>query len=1743
MSRKIPFAFLLIGILSIAVQSGFAQANPPLNFGNNYFVTGDYVVAGAYGMNSMAAGGYTSGNITIPDGNPGITGTKLVPAGAQIVKALLYWQTIENAGVEPGQPGSGQNGFFRPVFTGGPMTGYAISGVSASNPVSWASSGCSTSQTAKQISTYRADVTNFLPQDANGNVVVDGIVNGIQYGTYQVTLPSNGIFNHTPFTLGATLVIIFRVLSPDYPLNSIVIYDGDFAPAKTSLTMTQTVQGFYDAAINAADFPAGQSSFSRLTHIVGQVQENSNQTVYLNGQALPFLYGGLSSFPSHYVNWDTVTWTFDDPNNPLLAHFPNPVMEDDGHATTKVVPGPTNNGCVSWGAVIFSTTVKNSDRDGLLDVWKKPPNSPLRPGYCDASVNEGVCAPGDANWVDLPGAKMGEKDVFVQLDYMCSSVTGGDRCDTSGANYSFDPRLTIDPSTGKSAVDKVVDAYLAQGIHLHVNPTPNSIHAIPEPTCMDNLSAVPPQLCIFPNQPGVVAWKGDVLFYKNQHVDPDEPAVLTDCTGAAPEGTCVPRFQPAQKDSYHYSLWAHTLGLTNWILQDGSLVSAVQSGPMLTLKTSTKHGLKSYPDPSCMNGRVTIAYAITNQNLNGTFCVSSIGDDYTFTIRAPNSVSVTTYTPNTDPDFAVVSGNALQSGTVSGFSDIGGADSLITLGSWGANGQTWQIKASTFMHELGHSNGLTHGGFYFDSLTSSNHNYTPTVEANCKSNYQSVMNYEFQLALLDTGNVDMNGNPIVTVDYSRQGLTAGLYPAVKTIDEDTSTAAGTLSNLFYPSTIWYTPTPSHGRGSPLKFHCDGTPILDGAVIFYNPGSSSSFSFTAPQDINFDGVIETIGNPLSAPYALRPHNDWADTVNGGVTLAPGINLQQVSAIGSMSSSGSKGFGGGSGSKGLGGGSGSKGFGGGSGSKGLGGGSGSKGFGGGSGASELNVETANAQTFPPRNLRVSSEGVSPRVITLNWAAPAFGQIGAYNIYRSADGINFTLIATINGNPPATTYTDTPRNGPTCNPTGYQYFVTAVLANTNPPQESVPSNTVSTIPPNTTDPLTGCYIVTGPSVAASAVQGSVVPITWTLLDDFYPTSGIVNNLTASTLLAFGPFKHDGACPTSPSGLPITLISGGTPTLQAGTSTFAFSNNQFIFSLDTTTSSISSAGCYFFQLTLDSGQSQQSTALQLLIFVSDNTPHMLPTTLPDGVVGSPYNSNPVQVQEAGGVPPFTWSIDSITPPLPGFSFNPSIDTTTATLSGTPNAPGIYTIVARVTDTNSNYGTQALTLQVRDALFGDLIVVDGTKTANPTAGTVLRVTPTGASGTIAAVSSGQPTGVAVDANTGNIYAAVAPVGVNGTPGVVRVLGPYGAVANPFVSGGVLQNPVAVAVDTSGNVYVGDSKADAIYKFTSLGKQVNASGTATVSPFASLPLSSVLHVRMAFDINGNLIVASDSINGTFGIVEVDQFALATAAKTVLYNTTANAGLTDPLTAVNASAASITSYAISGGVVTFQAVNNFTAGTNVLISDLSPANGQLLTVLSNGSSGTQFSANFNHADVNSTIDMGMATAQPASPTVTYTGTFSPPLPPQSSVTISGFTNAGNNGTFTVQSCTSTQLVVNNANGVIENNPGTATFGIATVGGVATFPDGSIDVADSSMQTVYKITSPGAQNMTIATDISTTNALCCNISGMTNPSQGATLYVTLDQAAQVQEAVPPSTVTNILSAAPLTSPNDVATYLKH
>ena len=52
------------------------------------------------------------------------------------------------------------------------------------------------------------------------------------------------------------------------------------------------------------------------------------------------------------------------------------------------------------------------------------------------------------------------------------------------------------------------------------------------------------------------------------------------------------------------------------------------------------------------------------------------------------------------------------------------------------------VIAGTLFHELGHTLGLSHGGLYYQGGTGS---YVPTFDVNCKPNYQSSMNYLFQL--------------------------------------------------------------------------------------------------------------------------------------------------------------------------------------------------------------------------------------------------------------------------------------------------------------------------------------------------------------------------------------------------------------------------------------------------------------------------------------------------------------------------------------------------------------------------------------------------------------------------------------------------------------------------------------------------------------------------------------------------------------------------------------------------------------------------------------------------------------------------------------------------------------------------------------------------------------------------------------------------------------------------------------
>jgi hypothetical protein len=231
------------------------------------------------------------------------------------------------------------------------------------------------------------------------------------------------------------------------------------------------------------------------------------------------------------------------------------------------------------------------------------------------------------------------------------------------------------------------------------------------------------------------------------------------------------------------------------------------------------------------------------------------------------------------------------------------------------------------------------------------------------------------------------------------------------------------------------------------------------------------------------------------------------------------------------------------------------------------------------------------------------------------------------------------------------------------------------------SQPSNPTSNSPL-----LTGCYTNSPPGVSLTSLAFSPVKvtkadtasITWSLQDD--DTGAFVSRPQASTALsAIGPIPYDGACPaTPPANASVTQVS-------TNGSGIGFANNQFSFGWNTTNLN---AGCYFFKLNLDSGQPEVTTsALSLLMWVSDSAFPTLTKTLPNAVFNKSYSN---QLFQAGGTSPFTWTVVSGALP-PGLLLSSS----TGTISGKPTATGTFTFGVTVTDVNKNYGTQTFTLAV----------------------------------------------------------------------------------------------------------------------------------------------------------------------------------------------------------------------------------------------------------------------------------------------------------------------------------------------------------------------------------------------------------------------------------------------------------------
>ena len=169
---------------------------------------------------------------------------------------------------------------------------------------------------------YRADVNNYFQVPSDWNGARRGS------GPFTVTLPSSG----GTITEGASLVVIYRVLSLNFPLKSVIIYNGSIAPTSATGNIPQAVQGYYDA-VN------GANGTGEVTHL--------------------YTSGG---------SWN------DSESSPTLGQ--------SNQYIDTLSPGN------AYAAVILSTPVNNSDDDGILDAWK------TAQGYTDVKTGTWVALPG-----------------------------------------------------------------------------------------------------------------------------------------------------------------------------------------------------------------------------------------------------------------------------------------------------------------------------------------------------------------------------------------------------------------------------------------------------------------------------------------------------------------------------------------------------------------------------------------------------------------------------------------------------------------------------------------------------------------------------------------------------------------------------------------------------------------------------------------------------------------------------------------------------------------------------------------------------------------------------------------------------------------------------------------------------------------------------------------------------------------------------------------------------------------------------------------------------------------------------------------------------------------------------------------------------------------------------------------------------------------------------------------------------
>jgi hypothetical protein len=200
----------------------------------------------------------------------------------------------------------------------------------------------------------------------------------------------------------------------------------------------------------------------------------------------------------------------------------------------------------------------------------------------------------------------------------------------------------------------------------------------------------------------------------------------------------------------------------------------------------------------------------------------------------------------------------------SGCSELPGNDFAVTLGDWNVvNGHgvgSTDQQAGTFMHELGHTLGLRHGG---------------AQHVNCKPNYLSLMSYSRQI-----DNEFVNGRPL---DYSRSAL-----PAL--VESSLSEPAGIGAGAGARTAFGPPPVQSNVDASgAIDWNRDGD-ATDGGVS----RDVNSFGFT--------GCGPFAGQTLlgfddwdALQYAFAGSPDAADGVHVTATMEPEVRFDALLSV--------------------------------------------------------------------------------------------------------------------------------------------------------------------------------------------------------------------------------------------------------------------------------------------------------------------------------------------------------------------------------------------------------------------------------------------------------------------------------------------------------------------------------------------------------------------------------------------------------------------------------------------------------------------------------------------------------------------------------------------------------------------------------------------------------------------------------------------------------------------------------